>query len=467
MPTSEEAGDKNINAPHSQGFINNPRGPVTQHFGNVTIQQGATVDQIVDAVRKAGLLQSLTTLLPESSYRELLDVFAGTSLRDVGPRLYKACSAALPVTARLVNSDTPARLIGDMYGQPQTKPWPPLFECVERFAGENGVPARLASSLRSWVDSYAALASLPVSPQEIERMRAELRAEAQRHKQNQCSWLQVCLEPDTMNRTQERKQPLFRVELVLWTARTDGGLVLSTVPDAAGSADAPRLWTLDELPALLDQAYNRRETLALIPDATRLIIEIIAPSDALLYAFEHWKRNKAETYGTTYALVVRLQDRFTIPDYQDQKLAHDRWDRKWSAFRSCAGQNKCDSIQWQAANQLDLYALQDDDDLTCLGLSSPLMHGCREVFETLRDAGIPIALFVRGGDLASASLQNWSEQIAPFINDKPLSDLQRAVMQVRRKAVGKNTAHFGNALALLWDDPERAPLKYEAKGAFV
>lgn len=457
-----------INAQHSQGYVYRANGPVIQHFGDI-INQGASLDDIVKALQKFGILSRITTQLPETAFRTLLDIVGRVPFKDAGERLYFACRAALPPTAQLVATHIPSLLLADMSEKPWIKAWPPLFECIERFAAGAGMPAVVAGELQRWVDDSAGLVMPPTPATEIVRLRQEIRAEAIKLAEAAASWLQVYLEPDSMNRTQNRKQPLFRVELVLWSPRTDHALVLPTAAEREGGDDTTRLWTLDELPSLLDDVYTRPETLALIPDITRLVFEIVAPSDVLLHGFERWKGVKrGRTYATDHPLVVRLQDRLAIPDPADQKRAGDYWRGKWSAFHNSLRYRHGELLEWQPSDALDVFKLQDDVNLVCLGLSSPLLPGCREVFETLRDAGIPIALWMRGSDLGPGAPADWLRRIAALFQGKPLSDLQETVKQIRRKPEAqKDATHFYNALTLLWDDPDRPPLKYGPEGVFV
>ncbi|MCB1968574.1 hypothetical protein [Accumulibacter sp.] len=474
MPRGAGADREVVNAQGSQGFINRPTGPVTQHFGdnaNVTINQGASVNEIVDALRMAGILSRLTTRIPEAQFRQLLDIVARVTLPDAGEHLYRVCRVTLPSTAHLVNAEIPSLLLADMCEQSSSKAWPPLFECIERFALVTGIEPALASEFQHWVDVSASLATPPSTAGEIENLRREIRAEALRSADaDALSWLQVYLEPDWLNRTQQRKQALFRVELVLWSPRTNGPLVLQSEPADGETGEAKVLWTLDEIPSLLDQVFLRRETIALIPDIiTGLVIEIVAPSDFLVYGFEHWKRkNTTDTYGSYHPLVVRLRDRLAIPDPADQKRADDYWHFKWNTFRNGVCRLDFAAVQWRPPEDLDTFELQDNPDLVCLGLSSPLLPGQREVFDTLRDAGIPIAIWLRGNDLGAEAPADWPQRIAASIRGASLSELREAVKKTRRlKVARKNRSYFSNALTLLWDDPDRPPLKYEAQGVFV
>jgi hypothetical protein len=470
MPVDRKKQAQTINAQDSQGFLNNPSGPVTQHFGNnvyITIDPNASVDQVIEAARTGGLLARLTTQLPEERFHQLLTIMSQVTLRDAGEHLYRVCRASLPPTASIKNTNIAPILLADMAEQRWVNAWPPLLECVERFSRVNGVAEAQSTQLQAWVDDAARALRTPVPAAEVVRLRKSLQAETSNDAGSQFSWLQVYLEPDWLNRTQDRKQPLFRVELVLWSPATKGGHVLSTATADQANPVSP-LWALDDLPALLDTVFADRENVALIPNMTRVVIEVVAPSEVLLYAFERWKRNKsARTYGIEHPIVVRLADRLAIPDAADQARADAYWREKWTAFRACAHDQACTLLAWRCADDLDAIDLQDDADLFGVAVASPLLADRRDVFEILRDAGVPIALCVRGTDPQTVLPADWVEQLTALIQDTPMANLHEGVQQIRRlKHVRTDTTHFGNALMLLWDDPERPPLKYQQQGAY-
>ena len=124
----------------------------------------------------------------------------------------------------MTNSNSPAALFADLCEQPLSKSWPPLLECVERFSLVRGLEAPLAAELRTWTDLSAPLATPQTPPGEVQRLRQEILVEMAAT-ETEPSWFQVYLEPDRLNRSEERKQPLFDVELVL-TSRTKGPQVL-------------------------------------------------------------------------------------------------------------------------------------------------------------------------------------------------------------------------------------------------
>lgn len=440
---------------------------VTTNYGTVIGAQylGATADQIVEAVRRAGLLPRLTARLSEESFRRLLDI-VGSATAQQADEMVRIYHNSLPATAHVLNNPIPPLLLADLCDQPLVKAWPPLIEFVERMHLNQQIELAMRAQLQQWVDAYAGQMIPPVPAYVLERLRKELQTEQQRADVDAPAWLQVYLEPDWRNRTQERKQPLFRVELVLSSSRTKGPLVLESGPQDAVN---PQLWTLDELPALLDRTFANPEIVANIPVMSALIIEIVAPSDVLLFGFERWKRqNSQNTYAMFHPLVVRLRDRLTIPNPADQKLAWEAWHKKWNAFRNNLCQLNCTEMEWRTPEEIDLFDLLEDADLVCLGLASPLLPDRREVFDVLRDAGIPIALWLRGPDLPPMQAVDLPARISPLFQDRPLLELYRQVQRIRRlPEVRNDVQHIGNALTLLWDDPDRPPLKYEAQGVFV
>lgn len=92
----------------------------------------------------------------------------------------------------------------------------------------------------------------------------------------------------------------------------------------------------------------------------------------------------------------------------------------------------------------------------------------REVLDVLRDAGIPIAIWLRGSDLGQAAPVDWPQRVLALMKGEPLSELRHAIQVVRRsKEAREDEKHIGNALTLLWDEPDRPPLKYAEQGVFV
>lgn len=411
----------------------------------------------------------LTTRLPEAQFRELLEIVASVTIFSQGDALFRIYRAMLPASAYVLNNATHSQLLNDLCERPLIKSWPPLLEFIERLVLVDGLEANLQTKLRHWVDASAALIMPPTPSSEINLLRQALREERELAKSNELSWLQVYLEPDPLNRTLDRKVPVFMVELVLWSPLTNGALVLQSEPSESDSGEARRFWPLDELRFLLDQVFARPEIVSLIPDSRRLVIEIVAPSDVLLYGFDRWKRNNTvNSYGVFYPLVVRLQDRLTIPYAADQKLADELWRKKWNVFRNRLCHRKCEDLEWMAHQDLDVFKLQDDSELACLGLSSPLSIELRSFFEVLRDAGIPIAIWLRSGDVGTTALADWPHWVNSLLRGKQLSELREAVWEVRRtKEARTDEKHVGNSVTLLWDQPDRLPLKYANQGVFV
>lgn len=445
---------------------------VTGDGNTITIQAGATATEVVAALRQGGLLPRVTTQLPEAAFVQLLGLVETITLPDVDSwfHCYRAC---LPVGANLMNSNVPALLLTDLCLHPLTKRWPPLLEFVERLALADAVKG-VAPLLRAWVDANADQVMPPVPVVEIERLRTEVRAEQQRSAIDDLSYLQIYLEPDLFNRTQQRKQPLFKVELVLWSAKTGDPLVLQVAEATGQGAGQSGLWRLDDLPLLLDRAFANRDYIALIPNIKRLLLEVVAPADLLCYGFERWQRNqKAEiTYGIQHPLVVRLLDRLTIPNPADQALANAFWEEKWRVFDKKIGHNGFDTLPWLAKADLDnclltMLDLQNQEEAVCVGMAVALVGDKRDVFDMLRDAGIPVALWLRGERPDHATLSDLKDKIAPLLTDKKLADLRKAVHDVRRsKAAMLDAAFIGNALTLLWDDFTRPPYKYAEQGVF-
>jgi hypothetical protein len=399
--------------------------------------------------------------LTRAQFEGLHDLLGGLSspLREL---LFNAAVASLPPASTMsMASREPHDLIKALSVLPTSATGWPLFAAVERFALSPKLEVSLVRQLRMWVDKTASELRPPVSAASIAQMRRMLDDEAGVAAQAAVSWLQVFLEPDPANRTLERKQPHFRVELVLWSAKTGGGLVLATP-----TIDTGRLWLLDELPDLLDAVLADGETMRQIPNARRLVIEIVAPSETLLYGFERWKYlKKAATYGETFPVIVRLSDRHTIPIAIERRRANDLWRDKWQTFRTDLREQGVESLPWFDQEALDFADVDDDAQPVCLGIKGPLAsEKAREALDALRDAGIPVALWVRGGDVPPEAPADWHQGLVAKMKDERLCDLHNAVLALRKSK--KDPAPLVRALTLLWDDPERPPLKYDDEGVF-
>lgn len=418
------------------------------------------------AGESAHVLSRLTTRIALEPFRKLVDIL-GRIPENTAEQFVRFYHISLPPTAHVLNNPVPSSLLTDLCDQPILKPWPPIFEFVERLRLADGIEPAISTELQEWVNANAEHVTPAVSVYAIELLRREVLANRESAGSQLASWLQVYLEPDWLNRTQDRKIPLFRVELVLSSPLTNGPLVLNS---GQASEEASQLWTLDELPSLLDKAFANPEYLAKIPDITELVIEVVAPANVLLHGFDRWRRNgdTKKTYAMVHPMVVRLRDRLTIPYPADQMLADKHWRIKWKTFRDEVCRNLCEDIDWRTLQELDIFDLQDNQTMVALGCASPLLPDNHEVFDVIRDAGIPIAIWLRGLDLASIDQVDPKSLIRGVVHGKPLSNLYSVVREVRRsKPVRSDEKHFGNAITLLWDDPDRPPLKYEKQGIFV
>ena len=443
---------------------------VTGDGNTITINQGTPISELVEALRKGGLWPHLTTRLSEAAFKQLLGLLSTIKLSDAEHwfRLYRTC---LPVGANLVNSTIPALLVTDLCLHPITESWPPLFEFVERLALQ-AKAAPFVPALRAWIDTNSDHVMPPVPIADIMRLRKQVRtAHAETVAAKDVSYLQIYLEPDRLNRTQQRKQLLFNVELVLWSATTNEPFVLQS--DPLSSQQLGNSWTLDELPDLLDSVFANPEYVALIPDITRLVIEIVAPSTVFSYGFERWKhkRDAIETYGIHYPLVVRLQDRHTIPNPADQARADTYWRQKWKFFREEMAARTADHLFWLAKKELEnskitKIQLQKKDDVPCLGISLPILPEKSEVFELIGYAGIPVALWMRGGVAEINVIASVYDIITPLVKGKTLDQLRSLLQEIRVNALA-DEKNFANFLTLLWDDPTRLPYKYAEQGVLV
>lgn len=471
IPTMGVNSTGNQNASAGRDFTN-----CVLNFGGVVIfaKDGDTAEvlaaQLTQAVQKLQITPSLSTIGGEQQ----ADLFL--ILRQIKlPKadllsLYQAC---LPRSAFVGSPQTLWEILTILcsFGMQAPKNRLPIFEFAERLALHEAAK-EFAMPLRAWVEANAPPVKPVVPISEINRPYNALIAEQKQAATDDFSYLQIYLEPDLFNRTQQRKQPLFKVELVLWRAGSDDPFVLHVAEAAGKGNEHSGLWRLDDLPLLLDQVFANHDYVARIPDITRLVIEIVVPSDWVCYGFEHWPHNDEFTLGMLYPLVVRLQDRFTIPNPADQARANASWKKKWTFFAQKLSNNGCDGFHWLSKGALEdrrltLLNLWRQNEVACISIAMALAGDKRDVFEILRDAGIPIALWLRGEHPDHATLSDLKEKILPLLHDKKLNELRDAVHDLRSSEDAlQNSAFIGNFLSLLWDDPNRPPYKYAEQGVF-
>ncbi|MGW4897414.1 VMAP-C domain-containing protein [Kitasatospora sp. NPDC004240] len=201
----------------------------------------------------------------------------------------------------------------------------------------------------------------------------------------------------------------------------------------------------------------------LLGDAARPGVERIefhVPEDLLDEDFERWqlpirRKGRYTELGRRFEVVVRAPDERT-------GLAEDAWRRKWAWFRAYGGTDPAGLLPLRGAAPDDARVdrLAAEDHPVCALVEVP--H--RELPDTLAallDAGLPIALWRRGGpppdvlpDGADGS--GLVALITPEEAPGTGPDLERLSDTVRRLRAGGPYAP-PQALVLLWDDPEHRP----------
>ncbi|MFE4176409.1 hypothetical protein ACFRR7_30885 [Streptomyces sp. NPDC056909] len=191
-------------------------------------------------------------------------------------------------------------------------------------------------------------------------------------------------------------------------------------------------------------------------------IEFHVPYELLGEEFECWglpigRPGKTIELGSHYEVVVRCPDERT-------GIAHTQWRRKWDWFKTHGGEH-----------QKAVHEVRDGDVSPALGVSlqaaEPPVCVLAEVSERLLmdaldavlDAGVPIAVWRRGGRTDSAELS--SELAAGADTGIDVRRLPAVLKSLRIPGQAQRVpgqAQQGvqpspRPLALMWDDPERVP----------
>ncbi len=195
-------------------------------------------------------------------------------------------------------------------------------------------------------------------------------------------------------------------------------------------------------------------------------IEFFLPCELIFLETDQWimkeGRDEWETkFGKEYRVVNRV-DRFRF--YRTGKDVHHSfrkiWNQNWNRF-----QQACDkSVDWvcchktyEARKLCEKFSCSDSK--TCLmmtfvpkesadapGLGYAIVH-----------AGIPVALLHRKSGSSIENHETVKSEIMDIIKDKNLTGLPDLIHEKRRAAADEDD--FGNHLTLIWDNPERMPVK--------
>ncbi|MEU8781016.1 hypothetical protein [Streptomyces sp. NPDC048637] len=188
-------------------------------------------------------------------------------------------------------------------------------------------------------------------------------------------------------------------------------------------------------------------------------IEFHVPQDLLTEAFECWRlpigrRGKTIELGCQYEVLVRCPDERT-------GITRDQWRRKWQWLKQHGGEHP------RAVRELcddDVFAelavsLQEPGPPVCV-LAEVSDRLLVETLDALLDAGVPIAVWPRGGATDDAGLS--AVLAAGRVDGRHVGiDVRRLPAVLKRLRIPgperQEVRTSPQSLVLLWDDPERVP----------
>ena len=248
----------------------------------------------------------------------------------------------------------------------------------------------------------------------------------------------------------------FRVEISLWNSPDDNEYIF--MDDTSRS--------FESIPSLIVQVLS--SIASKIPHKLpELMIEFFLPRELLSHDIDQWNMEDEFidelTLGSEHRVIVRSQERVSNPRLQGH------WRKKWKEFQGRI-QSDCFHGSIEIICQEKHYAkgelykqLVNCACTSCLGFLFMLKDTSsdeRPLTEMLR-AGIPVALWPRPCDGSSEYLSDIREKIKRLLLDSNPSELPERVKSERLDAIDCDEPHIGHYLTLLWDDPDRLPMKYD------
>ena len=206
-------------------------------------------------------------------------------------------------------------------------------------------------------------------------------------------------------------------------------------------------WARDELPLeAVRQVVTELLTSRAPGDSTW--VEFALPAEFADLDVDQWQSaTSRSTIGARFPVVVRGGEE---ADSRTRNNVSPRWDRLREDM-SIPGPNV---LILDAPGQLDSlrYDLRGRKGPACLIVDNEASAGYNDrfLFDTVREAGIPVALWWRG-DTATARLGG---RLRREVAGRSVAELPEIVTRLRREAATDQSAdHIGKYLTLYWDDP--------------
>lgn len=385
------------------------------------------VDRIIGDMRTTGLW-------PDAEYQRLLALLSGVSVPDL-PDIYQHVTGAtghrLPPGSTVAEHLNAANVLNaDSNGLPK------LLSLIEHLAPT--VRADLSAELRAWADAQAGRLGLVA---ELQSMRArcarrpEVRAESR-----SAAYLVVLIHPENPSGQRCRLAHWRQLDLSEGWKPMRGSDVVGDLDDIKRA-----------VAGLIEQVET--EWSHLDPDVR---IEFVLPNELLNLDVDQWPwettSNIPQPIGTRFPVSVRALERMREDKY------HRHWRLRWKRLNSWlqdAGTLPEEANHWAGGQNPDALGgvLMRDMSLLSMVLGEPPLPGSSgldDVVVGVRD-GIPLMLWHRN-DCASEEFRDLVKGVLHGEGEPVLERVRLARADARAE---RKPGHAGNALTVLWDDPDR------------
>lgn len=335
------------------------------------------------------------------------------------------------------------------YIPPQPNGAVAILMFVEFLAAQTSDGA-VANELKTWSEQSAAWLGLVVD--DVRAMRDQVAATLQPEAEADSltatpPFMLIEIRPDATNGRAE-KSGLFNVKILLWQPA-------EALPINLYDDDSFR--PLHDVQAIIAQVLMDKAGL-FVEDITDLALEFFLPLPLISCDVDQWVKQdffmNEVKLGEDHLVMIRSWEQIRNPSLQAG------WRKRWAQFSQTIDPQDivhyCPKKPYGAKELLN--ELKAAEKIACLGITFLLADNEQAVLRQMLGAGIPVALWPRGGgSVAPEVLEKIHTKIEAIISSDSLLNLPKAVKQERLKAFAETD--LGNHLTLLWDDPERIPPK--------
>lgn len=372
-------------------------------------------------------------LWPDAEYQRLLALLAGVSIPTM-PDIYRHVTGdsgqPLPPGATLVEYlHAVDALNADSSGLPR------LLALLEHLVPE--VRADLSAELRAWADTQSERLGLVA---ELQSMRTRCAQRPQvRPEPQAAAYLVVLILPESPSGQRCRLAHWRQLDL------TEGWKPLRG-NDVVGDLDDIKL-AVAELIEEVESEWSHFD-----PDVR---IEFVLPNELLNLDVDQWPWDTTsipQPIGTRFPVAVRALERMREDKY------HRHWRQRWkrlSGWLEGAGPLPEEANHWAGGQNPDALGgvLMRDMSLLSMVLGEPPLPGSSgldDVAVGVRD-GIPLMLWHRN----NCTSEEFRDLVKGVLHGEGEPMLERVRLARADARAERKPGHAGNALSVLWDDPDR------------